>query len=172
MTENQILAGKLGKPFGLKGFIRLVAQESSLPTLKHPLSVILRFPGKPDLSLVLLETKIHSGRIHLRFQDYSTPEDSTKLTGASVFVDRSVFPASEGDEYYLFELQGLRGIAESGEDLNWILEDIMENPAHPILLFREGEKEILVPFIDQFVGKILLTEGKIFLKNPEIWDEV
>ncbi|TGK08701.1 16S rRNA processing protein RimM [Leptospira fletcheri] len=175
MTDDRILVGKLGKPFGLKGLVRLVAQDSSVPSLQLPLSVKLKFRGKPDMDLVLLEAKVHSGKIHLLFQGYSTPEDSAKLTGGDLFVDPSHFPPSKEGEFYLFELKGLKGIRENGEDLGWTLVDLMENPAHPILVFQAQEsdqEEILIPFLEIYVGEIRLSEKRIVLRNPEVWNEV
>lgn len=172
MTETQILVGKLGKPFGLKGFIRLVAQDSAVPELKFPLQATLRFPGKEPLHINILKTQTQSGRIHLQIEGISDPESASNLTGGNVYIERSYFPRSKGEEYYLFELKGLKAVSEDGKELGWELIDIVENPAHSILVFEDGQREVLVPYVEKHVGKVLLQEGRIQIKNPEDWDEV
>ncbi|PJZ69542.1 16S rRNA processing protein RimM [Leptospira perolatii] len=173
MTKDFVLAGKLGKPFGLKGFLKLIAQESSLTSLKLPIAVRLVFPGsRPSIDTNLVELKGHSSRLALRFEGIDTPEKASKLIGADLMLSHSLLPALKQQEYYLFELIGLKAYSEEGKDLGWTLTDLIENPAHPILEFHDTEREILIPFIENFVGKVQIEEGKIYLKQPEQWDEV
>ncbi len=172
MTETRILSGKLGKPFGLKGLVRLVAQDSSVPDLKFPIPATVEFSNREPLSVLILRTQIQSGRIHLELEGIISPEQASSLTGGNVYINRSYFPESEGEEYYLFELKGLKAITEDGKSLDWELTDIIENPAHSILVFHRENSEVLVPYVEKHVGKVFLKEGKIEIKNPEDWDEI
>ncbi|TGK56707.1 16S rRNA processing protein RimM [Leptospira wolffii] len=172
MTETRILTGKLGKPFGLKGLLRLVAQDSAVPQLKFPVPARIEFPGREAKEVQILRVQIQSGRIHLQLEGITTPEAASSLTGGNLYIERSYFPKSKGEEYYLFELKGLKAVSEKGEELGWVLTDIIENPAHSILVFQKEDSEILVPYVEKHIGKVLLEEGKIQIKDPEDWNEV
>ncbi|TGJ99111.1 16S rRNA processing protein RimM [Leptospira semungkisensis] len=172
MTETRILAGKLGKPFGLKGFLKLVAQESSLPDLKFPIDAILEFSSREPISIRILKAQRHSGRVILQIDGITSPEAASALIGGDLYIERSYFPKSKGEEYYLFELKGLQAYSEDGTKLDWELIDLIENPAHAILVFRTKDSEILIPYVNKHVGKILLDEGKILIKDPEDWNEI
>ena len=42
-----------------------------------------------------------------------------------------------------------------------IIREVIENPAHPILLFSNQDIEILIPYINKFVGKVDLKNSKL-----------
>lgn len=172
MTETRILTGHLGKPFGLKGFVRLVAEDSSVPELKFPIHATLEFSFREPVSVKILRSTIQSGKIFLQLEGINSPEEASSLTGGKLYIDRSYFPKSKNEEYYLFELKGLKAISEDGKELGWELVDILENPAHSILVFQTQDSEILVPYVEKHVGKVILEEGKIVLKSPEDWNEI
>ncbi|EMK01941.1 MULTISPECIES: ribosome maturation factor RimM [unclassified Leptospira] len=172
MTETRILTGHLGKPFGLKGFVRLVAEDSSVPELKFPIQATLEFPSREPVPVKILKSTIQSGKILLQLEGINSPEEASSLTGGKLYIDRSYFPKSKNEEYYLFELKGLKAVSEDGKELGWELVDILENPAHSILVFQTQDSEVLIPYVEKHVGKVLLKEGKIVLKNPEDWNEI
>ncbi|TGK04253.1 16S rRNA processing protein RimM [Leptospira langatensis] len=172
MTETRILTGKLGKPFGLKGFLKLVAQESALPDLKFPIDATLEFSSREPIPIRILKAQRHSGRVILQIDGVTTPEEAANLIGGNLYINRSYFPRSKGEEYYLFELKGLQAYSEEGAKLDWELTDLIENPAHAILVFQSKDSEILIPYVEKHVGKVLLDEGKILIKNPEDWNEI
>ncbi|TGK02447.1 16S rRNA processing protein RimM [Leptospira selangorensis] len=172
MTETRILTGHLGKPFGLKGLVRLVAEDSSVPELKFPLQAILEFSSREPVPVKILKSTIQSGKILLQLEGINSPEEASSLTGGKLYIDRSHFPKSKNEEYYLFELKGLKAISEDGKELGWELVDILENPAHSILVFQTQDSEILIPYVEKHVGKVLLEEGKIVVISPEDWNEI
>ncbi|TGL59424.1 ribosome maturation factor RimM [Leptospira sarikeiensis] len=172
MTNTRILSGHLGKPFGLKGLIRLVAEDSAVPGLKFPIQATLEFPSKEPVPVTILKSSIQSGKILLQLEGIGSPEEASSLTGGKLYIDRSYFPKSKGEEYYLFELKGLKAFSEEGKELGWELVDILENPAHSILVFQTNDSEVLVPYVEKHVGKVFLEEGKIVLKSPEDWNEI
>jgi len=172
LTETRILTGHLGKPFGLKGFVRLVAEDSSVPELKFPIQATLEFSSREPVSVKILRSTIQSGKILLQLEGINSPEEASSLTGGKLYIDRTHFPKSKNEEYYLFELKGLKAISEDGKELGWELVDILENPAHSILVFQTQDSEILVQYVEKHVGKVILEEGKIVLKSPEDWNEI
>ncbi|PJZ78718.1 ribosome maturation factor RimM [Leptospira neocaledonica] len=172
MTETRILTGHLGKPFGLKGLVRLVAEDSSVPGLKFPIQATLEYSSREPIPVKILKATLQAGKILLQLEGINSPEEASSLTGGKLYIDRSHFPKSKNEEYYLFELKGLKAIAEDGKELGWELVDILENPAHSILVFETQDSEVLVPYVEKHVGNIILEEGKIVLKSPEDWNEI
>lgn len=156
----------------MKGFVRLVAQDSSVPELKFPIQATLEFPSREPVPVQILKSTLQAGKILLQLEGINSPEEASSLTGGKLYIDRSHFPKSKNEEYYLFELKGLKAIAEDGKELGWELVDILENPAHSILVFQTEDSEILVPYVEKHVGKVILEEGKIVVKSPEDWNEI
>ncbi|WP_010574775.1 ribosome maturation factor RimM [Leptospira kmetyi] len=176
MTEEWISLGQLGKPFGIKGWLRLNVRESALTEIKLPISLRLT---KPDPSfqpkeITLLEIRPHSGKFVVRFEGVSTPDEAEKWIGGILHLPQNKLPKIKTkDEFYIRELIGLSAIDESGKNLEWKLTEVQDNPAHPILIFAKPEgEEVLVPFIHVFVGEVDLQKKTIVLIQPEVWNDV
>ncbi|KAA1292104.1 16S rRNA processing protein RimM [Leptospira interrogans] len=176
MTKEWVSLGQLGKPFGIKGWLRLNVRETVLCELKTPISLKLSKPDFhfPEKEITLLEIRPHGGKFIVRFEGVTTPEEAAKWIGGFLFLPQKLLPKIETkNEFYITDLIGLQAIDESGKKLDWKLKDVQDNPAHPILVFvKENGEEILIPFLQVFVGDLDLEKNTIVLIQPEIWNEI
>lgn len=91
---------------------------------------------------------------------YDDREQAATLVGSQIFVERDQLPATEDDEYYWSDLEGLDVHTTKGEVLGRV-ERLMETGANDVLVIR-GEREHLVPFIQgQYVSRVDLEAGLI-----------
>lgn len=87
-------------------------------------------------------------------------EQAATLVGTQIFVRREQLPATEKDEYYWSDLEGLEVKTTQGELLGRV-ERLMETGANDVLVIR-GNREHLVPFIQgQYVTRVDLEDGTI-----------
>ena len=87
-------------------------------------------------------------------------EQATTLVGTQIFVSRDQLPATEEDEYYWSDLEGLEVKTTTGELLGRV-DRLMETGANDVLVIR-GNREHLVPFIQgQYVTRVDLEDGMI-----------
>lgn len=118
---------------------------------KEFLSVLDWTPG-PRYALIL-------------FEKYDSIEKAEKLIGKTVYLHKSQFPQSEPGEFYVYQLLGLRP-QEKGKFIEgYEVVSTMENPAHTILVFSDGKKEVLIPFIEKYVGEVSQSERMIEVKD-------
>lgn len=176
MTEGWISLGQLGKPFGIKGFLRFNVRETVLTEFKLPIQLKIRKPDPnfPEKDITLLELQPHTGKFIVRIEGINTPEEAERFTGGILLLPSHLLPKIKTkDEYYISDLIGLEAIDESGKKLNWTLREVLDNPAHPILAFIQNEgPEILIPFIHVYVGTVDVEKKTITLIQPEVWNEV
>ncbi|EMY79002.1 16S rRNA processing protein RimM [Leptospira weilii serovar Ranarum str. ICFT] len=176
MTEAWISLGQLGKPFGIKGWLRFNVRESVLTEFKLPISLKLKKPDPtfPAKEITLLEIRPHSGKFVVRFEGVSTPEEAEKWIGGILHLPQNLLPKIKTkDEFYITDMIGLQAIDESGKNLDWKLIEVQDNPAHSILTFVKPDGEsVLIPFIHVFVGAVDVVKKTIVLIRPEIWNEV
>jgi 16S rRNA processing protein RimM len=66
-------------------------------------------------------------------------------------------------------LIGFQPIYKNEIQTDFTLIEFIDNPAHPILLFKNSEAEILIPYINQFVGKVDIENKTIEILNWEDW---
>jgi len=87
-------------------------------------------------------------------------EQAGRLVGQQIFVRREQLPATDPDEYYWSDLEGLDVHTTSGVVLGRV-ERLMETGANDVLVIR-GSREHLIPFIQgQYVTRVDLEGGLI-----------
>ncbi|MBO4576185.1 MAG: ribosome maturation factor RimM, partial [Neisseriaceae bacterium] len=82
------------------------------------------------------------------------------LKGMTIAVLREDFAATDDDEYYWTDLVGLTVKNPQGEILG-VVSGLQESGAHDILVVKGAEKQILIPFVAQFILTVNLSEKLI-----------
>jgi 16S rRNA processing protein RimM len=172
---EQFVAGVVGAPFGLKGFVKVRSLSGEIDHLLKLQSVTLR-QGATERIWEIEESAAVFPAAALKFKDIDNPEDAKILSGAELIVSREQASPLKKGEYYIEDLRGLEvlapsegieapGGAQSPEILGHIA-DIIEggggNLAEVELLTGETR---LVPFRDEFFGEVNLKTRKIALLN-------
>ena len=157
--DGLIVIGRLQKPFGLRGEIRVQAYTETFEAFEK--SEWLQIKEK---RMVIKQIRIHKGSVLVLFDGISTPEQVSGLSGQLVQTLAQNLPAKDEDEYYYFELIGLDVFTESGRHLGKITE-VMATGANDVFVVNGDSGEILIPFIDEVVTDIDLAAKKVQV-NP------
>jgi 16S rRNA processing protein RimM len=166
MTEK-FVAGLVGAPFGLKGFVKVRSLSGEIDHLLKLSRVILR-QGDAEQLWDIEEAAPAFPALALKFKGIDTPEAAKVLGGAELLVDREQAAPLKKGEYYIEDLRGLEVIfvlpeGEKSEIVGHIT-DILEGGGGNLAEVRlvSGEKR-LVPFRNEFFGDINTQTGKIAL---------
>ncbi len=73
-------------------------------------------------------------------------EAAQSLTGAQLFIHKSMRPQTQEGEFYLDELFGMRVVSKSGQELGEI-EEVLETPAHDIYVTPRA----MIPAVPDFI---------------------
>jgi 16S rRNA processing protein RimM len=124
MTKR-FVAGIVGAPFGLKGFVKVKPLSGEIEHLLKLDSVILR-QGEQERMFNIEESAAISPAVAIRFAGFNTPEAAQALKGAQLMVERKdAAPLQEG-EFHIEDLKGLAvyaaGSAESLGHITGIIE--------------------------------------------------
>jgi 16S rRNA processing protein RimM len=95
----------------------------------------------------------------IKFRDVAQREDASALRNAWVLVREEELPRPPEGEYYRFQLLGIRVRTTEGRELGTIA-DIFSTPENDVYVVR-GEKEILIPAVEDVVTEIDLASGAI-----------
>jgi len=162
LTEKYISIGKIVGSFGLKGLVKILHSGGILSE------------SAPDLEYVFLHQSSHykskkitvhgtKGNVVIAvLEGIDTIEDAEKLTGKEIYLPVSELQKfRKPGEFFLFELVGCIPYENGNEISGFQLTDVLDNPAHMILVFEKDGKEILIPYIDKYVGNIDIGNRKI-----------
>ncbi len=159
--------GRLGKPWGLKGFTHFHPYNVNSVVLEAGLSVLLGKEGKLRRVGVAAVMKA-AGKVVVRLSGVDSPEGARALTGQSLFVPRSSLPPTDPNEFYVHDLVGCRVMDADGKELG-MCTDVFPTGSNDVLVVGQGREEILVALHDQFVEEVNLQSRWIRLKR---WEEI
>jgi 16S rRNA processing protein RimM len=168
VPDDLVLVGYVSGAYGIHGWVRIRPYSLDADAL---LSAKTWWLDKPSLCDVdVLHAKIHGEDVVAQLVGVAGRDAAEALKGATVQIPRSHFPALADGEFYWIDLIGLAVENLQGETLGQ-LSDLMDNGAHPILRVavapapgqEKSSKELLIPYVDQFVKTVDLAARKIIV---------
>ena len=137
--DEQIVAGRVGRPHGLDGSFHVVLPVPTLLTLGATVSVAGR----------VAEIARRAGtdaRPIVRLSGCEVREDAEALRGESLLVAREQAPSLGPDEWWAHDLEGCS--VTDGERAVGRVRRLLALPSCEVLeVEREGEPELLVPLV-------------------------
>ena len=162
--------GKIGAAHGVKGWVRLIS-------FTDPAENILNFRefyiGGQDASTeqALEKIEIDDSRSlgkqfigHIKGCD--DREEARAFTGRELWVERSELPELASEEYYWYQLEGLKVVNQQDEILG-VVHHLIETGANDVMIVRPSEQSIdneerLIPFVrEQVIKQVNLDEKMI-----------
>jgi 16S rRNA processing protein RimM len=164
IPDDLLPVGHILGPFGVQGEVRIKPYSVDADAL---MSVRRWWLDKPALTDVeVLNVRRQGEDVVARLVGVVGRDAAEALKGATVQVRRSHFPALSDNEFYWVDLIGLSVVNLGGQELGAV-SDLMESGAHPILRVAmasqndEPGRELLIPFVDQFVKTVDRVARKI-----------
>jgi len=115
----------------------------------------------------VLEAGRHKNQVILWLGGVDTRSRAEELLGLTVQGDRRRFPPLPPGEYYWFQVLGLPVVnVADGARLGY-LDHIIPTPGHDVYVGVEGEREVLLPAVEEVIREIDLEEGVIRASPPE-----
>jgi len=118
------------------------------------------------LILDLESSRTHKGRVALKFAGCDSINSAEELRGARVCVSRDQLIELPEDNYYDFDLIGCEVVGADGQQLGRV-DEIQDYGAAPLLLVREGERELLIPLVLSICVEIDTEQKRIVVNPPE-----
>ncbi|MBW1788600.1 MAG: 16S rRNA processing protein RimM, partial [Deltaproteobacteria bacterium] len=139
-----LLVGRVARPHGRKGGLRVLSYASSEATFLEAGSVFVGARGEElreyaVVSAVLLKDNVLLALEGIRFRD-----EVEALRGAEIYIEKDRAPPREEDEYFWHELIGLAVYLDTGKYLGRLYQ-IISQGGNDIYVIKEGPAEYLIP---------------------------
>lgn len=117
---------------------------------------------------VLVKTyRVHKQYDLLSFEGYNTINDVEKFNKCKLYVDNSQLKQLGDEEYYYYH-QLIDCCVFSKDNKIGIVKNVVNYGASDILvIFDDKNKEIMIPFVDDFVKEVDIENKKIFINIIE-----
>lgn len=151
--------GTLGRAHGLKGEIRFFPLHADSEFVADADTVEVRHQAA-SRRLKVTRARMGGGKWLLQLEGIRFRDQAEALVGWELWVPATLFPQPEDGEFYGYQLQGLRVVDPSGEEVGEVLA-LVDFGAGDLLEVRIGRQEIYVPFAEPYVGEIDLEHGTV-----------
>jgi len=164
--EDCFYLGKIAKKFSFKGEV-LIYLDTDEPELYEDMeSVFVEF-NKNLVPFFIENSNLHKGDfLRVKFEDVDSEADADEIMGCEIHLPLSMLPKLEGNKFYFHEVIGFE-IEDQRLGIFGKIVSINDTSAQPLFEVVNGNVEILVPMIDQFLIKIDRENKKVVMNLPE-----
>ena len=162
--DDLVPLGKIIKPHGVKGELKVFLYNDRSSTLKEGLYIWFKLDEKfVKYSVNNLRGITKKSQI-LKIKEVDTFDKAMIISKKEFFVSRNDFEELDENSFYLNDLIGCDVFDEKNQSLGKIL-DVLNFPANDVLLISYEDKEIMVPFVEDFILLFDLDNRLVKLKN-------
>ena len=155
MLQQYLEVGKVTGAHGIMGEVRVQ------PWADSP-EFLCRFPtlyvDKTHWPIQVERARVHKNMVIMKFHGVTDVPSALAMRNAILYIDRKDARLPEGS-FFLADLMGLEGReADTGRVLGRV-DDVLTLPANNVYVVRGGEREIMIPAVDQFIVRTAPQEG-------------
>ncbi len=161
--EDLLEIGKILKPWGLKGCVKVFSYAESPETFRR-LSAIYIQTGKGPKALAVDSIREHKNCVVLKFKGRNSVEEVQDLITATLFMHKKDLSPLEEGEHYWHDLIGMAVVTDSGRHLG-VLQHIFNAGSSDVYVVKEGEREYLIPAIRDVIIQVDVP-GKRMIIHP------
>lgn len=165
-SNTLVLIGKVVATHGIKGQLRIAPYSGDAYSILLQRSIILKGTNGESGCYEVADSSIHGKKVLITLKSFNNINQVEHLVGREIYVKREQLPVLPEGEYYWCDLIGLKVRTTHGEYLGE-LSDILATGSNDVYMVRTGDKEYLIPAVEDIVTDINIIEGTMTVDPPE-----
>ena len=166
MTEEHLLIGKIIKPHGIKGQVKVLSFAESPDAFRNFGHLYLKEKRGSERRVNISSVIMAGGGVALGLEGIEDREAAEKLKDAELYITKDQLEKLPEGEYYRHELIGLDVFTTNGQPLGRITE-VMPTGSNDVYVARQGKEEHLIPALSEVIEKIDLEKGEMIIEPLE-----
>lgn len=151
---------------GLRGEVRVRALSGAASALFDATRVQLVQGSTSPVEYRVERTSLHRGQVLMKLQGLDRIELVEPLLGSRVLMRFADLAQLPDDEFYWFELEGMR-VVDRQLGVIGRIEELLVTPAHDVYVVRGEHGEVLIPAVDEFVVDVDRQQRCMTVDLPE-----
>lgn len=164
--QDLVNIAKISGTHHLKGILKAASVLDNCSAVVGKSIIVELQTGVQKLFTVINCERMNDKMITLELEGVTNINSAKALIGSKVYVRRDILGTISEDEYYLVDLIEMDVVTDEGENIGKIT-DVFATGAHDIYVVTDGEKEIMIPAVDNFVKSIDFEKRVITVKLIE-----
>ncbi|NLE01783.1 MAG: 16S rRNA processing protein RimM [Fibrobacter sp.] len=171
MSGNLIVIGRIQRAIGLHGECAIEVFGSTFENLEIPAEILIGVRESETRSIVVNKIEYRPKCIVCSFSGIDDRESVDQIRGQFLFVEKAKLPSLDDDQYYHFELEGMKVYSDTNAFIG-VVDNVYNFPTVDSLEIRRSNGDlIMVPLTNDSVLKIDSELRKITV-NPDFLEEL
>ena len=164
----RLKVGKIVNTHSLKGEVKVISSTDFEEERFKKGNKLLITRGNQLIREVIVESyRNHKNFLLVKFEGIDSVEEAEKLKNLQIKIDSDEVGELEENEFYFHEIIGCQVFDENDRNLGEII-DILTPGANDVWVIKGEEgKEILIPYIEDVVKQIDITNKKVNIEVME-----
>ncbi len=163
-TDRYVLIGRVGKPHGLRGEVRLQLYSGQPENLRsYGRLFLVSTDGEISPPRRIVSSRVQGKTAVIGFESVGDRNGADYLKGMGVLVEKTELQQTDEDEYYYYQFAGLAVRTVEGRRLGRI-EHIFSNGAQDVLVVRGKGREYLIPIMKPII--VRRTDEELIIDPP------
>ncbi|MBP1930763.1 ribosome maturation factor RimM [Ammoniphilus resinae] len=161
MIEKLYDVGKIVNTHGIRGELKIISvTDFPEKRYKKGSKLYLSHPSlKEPITVTIESAREHKNTYIVSFEEFSSINDVEKYKGGKLQIREEDRVELEEDEFYYQDIIGCEVWSDQGEKLG-VIKEILTTGANDVWVV-DGEKEILLPYIDDCILAVDLDQKRI-----------
>jgi len=164
--DNLLLVGKVIRPHGLEGLLRISSYARSERSFLGAGPVFIRTCSGEIHEERVLSVSPHKKAFLMKLEGIHSIKEAEALRGAAIFARKDAFTRDSEEEYFWHEIIGLEVYLNTGKYLGTV-RHILPTKSNDIYVVQEGKSEVLIPAVQGVVEDIDLKARKMIVSGME-----
>lgn len=166
LNDELIPVGKIIKPYGIKGWLKVKYFSANFENFTSLESLFVKkeevfYPYRKE------GLKKQKGFFVLKFAGIDSIDDAKDFCECLLYSDRASFLSLKKGEFYLTDLIGLKVVDLKKGDIGKIESFIDISHDKSLLVVRKGKDEVLIPLVGEFIKNVNIKDEVILVEVPE-----
>ena len=164
----RLKVGKIVNTHSLKGEVKVISSTDFEEERFKKGSKLLITRGNQLIREVVVQSyRNHKNFLLVKFEGINSVEEAEKLKNLQIKIDSDEVGELEENEFYFHQIIGCEVFDENDKNLGEII-DILTPGANDVWVIKgENGKEILIPYIEDVVKQIDITNKKVNIEVME-----
>lgn len=156
-----IAIGQIAKSVGLKGELKILPLTDRMQRFERLQSVWLGRDDKAGTKYDIEAVRIARDHVVLKLKGVESRSSADALKTHYVLIHDDEVEKAAG-AFFIHDLVGMSAVTEGGAKVGTI-EDVIRLPGGDTWVIRNGEKEILIPGVQEFIRSVDVVGRKVVI---------
>ncbi|MBE7652080.1 16S rRNA processing protein RimM [Tenacibaculum finnmarkense genomovar finnmarkense] len=164
--EDCFYLGKIVKKHSFKGEV-VIKLDTDEPDLYENLESVFVDLGNNLVPFFIEKSTLsRSTMFRVKFEDVDTEADADAIMRAGIYLPLNLLPKLSGNKFYYHEVIGFTIVDKNFGEVG-TLAYINDKAAQPLFEIENGDREIFIPMIDDFIKKVDRVNKVIEVETPK-----